>query len=84
MISGDKIPPAEAKGKMRIHKIANIDRGLKFIASKGVKLVGISAEGLFVVGAQGARCIRTHCLHVAGVARGPQKLFSAAVGEYFW
>ena len=45
IISGEKIPPAEKKGKMRVHKIANVGQALNFIASKGVKLVGIGAEG---------------------------------------
>ena len=48
LISGDKLPPAERKGKMRIHKVANVDKGLKFIAEKGVKLAGIGAEGMIV------------------------------------
>lgn len=30
---------------MRVHKIANVNKGLDFIASKGVKLVSIGAEG---------------------------------------
>ena len=33
---------------MRIHKVANVDKGLKFIAEKGVKLAGIGAEGMIV------------------------------------
>uniref|UniRef100_A0A8D1RDE4 Actinin alpha 3 (gene/pseudogene) n=1 Tax=Sus scrofa TaxID=9823 RepID=A0A8D1RDE4_PIG len=32
------------KGKMRFHKIANVNKALDFIASKGVKLVSIGAE----------------------------------------
>jgi len=33
------------RGKMRFHKIANVNKALDFIASKGVKLVSIGAEG---------------------------------------
>ena len=44
IISGEKLPPKETKGKMRIHKINNINQVLDFIGSKGVRLVGISAE----------------------------------------
>lgn len=35
---------------MRFHKIANVNKALDFIASKGVKLVSIGAEGEDVVG----------------------------------
>ena len=45
LISGEKIPPAEKRGKMRVHKIANVGKALGFISSKGVKLAGIGAEG---------------------------------------
>ena len=45
IISGEKIPPAEKRGKMRVHKIANVGKALAFIGSKGVKLAGIGAEG---------------------------------------
>lgn len=34
---------------MRIHKIQNTGMCLKFIAEKGVKLVGIGAEGMFLL-----------------------------------
>ena len=30
---------------MRFHKIANVNKALDFIASKGVRLVSIGAEG---------------------------------------
>lgn len=30
---------------MRVHKISNVNKALEFIASKGVKLVSIGAEG---------------------------------------
>jgi hypothetical protein len=36
------------RGKMRFHKIANVNKALDFIASKGVKLVSIGAEGRFI------------------------------------
>lgn len=45
IISGEKLPPAEKRGKMRVHKIANVGKALNFIAEKGVKLAGIGAEG---------------------------------------
>ena len=48
VISGDKIPPAEKRGKMRVHKIANVGKALAFIAEKGVKLAGIGAEGVLI------------------------------------
>lgn len=32
---------------MRFHKIANVNKALDFIASKGVKLVSIGAEGMW-------------------------------------
>uniref|UniRef100_A0A8C2A7J7 Actinin, alpha 1 n=1 Tax=Cyprinus carpio TaxID=7962 RepID=A0A8C2A7J7_CYPCA len=32
------------RGKMRVHKISNVNKALNFIASKGVKLVSIGAE----------------------------------------
>lgn len=35
---------------MRFHKIANVNKALDFIASKGVKLVSIGAEGEAVAG----------------------------------
>eukprot|EP01137_Pigoraptor_chileana_P027912 Opistho-2@11139 len=43
IISGDKLPKAET-GKLRLHKIQNINKALQFIRDKGVKLVGIGAE----------------------------------------
>ena len=49
LISGEKLPPAEKKGKMRVHKIANVGKALTFIQSKGVKLAGIGAEGIGLV-----------------------------------
>lgn len=42
--SGERLPRPD-KGKMRFHKIANVNKALDFIASKGVKLVSIGAEG---------------------------------------
>ncbi len=45
LISGEKVPPAEKKGKMRVHKISNVNKALQFISEKGVKLAGIGAEG---------------------------------------
>ncbi|RWS10034.1 Alpha-actinin: sarcomeric-like protein, partial [Dinothrombium tinctorium] len=43
VISGETLPKPD-KGKMRFHKIANVNKALDFIASKGVKLVSIGAE----------------------------------------
>ncbi|EPY90222.1 alpha-actinin-4 isoform 1 [Camelus ferus] len=44
VISGERLPKPE-RGKMRVHKINNVNKALDFIASKGVKLVSIGAEG---------------------------------------
>jgi len=44
VISGETLPKPD-RGKMRFHKIANVNKALDFIASKGVKLVSIGAEG---------------------------------------
>jgi len=41
---GETLPKPD-RGKMRFHKIANVNKALDFIASKGVKLVSIGAEG---------------------------------------
>ena len=46
VISGETLPKPD-RGKMRFHKIANVNKALDFIASKGVKLVSIGAEGLY-------------------------------------
>ncbi|GFN97108.1 alpha-actinin [Plakobranchus ocellatus] len=43
VISGEHLPKPD-RGKMRFHKIANVNKALDFIASKGVKLVSIGAE----------------------------------------
>lgn len=43
-LSGERLPKPD-KGKMRFHKIANVNKALDFICSKGVKLVSIGAEG---------------------------------------
>ncbi|TRZ04646.1 hypothetical protein HGM15179_022461, partial [Zosterops borbonicus] len=40
----ERLPKPE-RGKMRVHKINNVNKALDFIASKGVKLVSIGAEG---------------------------------------
>ena len=44
VISGETLSKPD-RGKMRFHKIANVNKALDFIASKGVKLVSIGAEG---------------------------------------
>lgn len=46
VISGETLPRPD-RGKMRFHKIANVNKALDYIASKGVKLVSIGAEGWF-------------------------------------
>ncbi|XP_075892651.1 alpha-actinin-4-like isoform X2 [Nelusetta ayraudi] len=43
VISGERLQKPE-RGKMRVHKINNVNKALDFIASKGVKLVSIGAE----------------------------------------
>jgi len=43
VISGETLPKPD-RGKMRFHKIANVNKALDFIADKGVKLVSIGAE----------------------------------------
>uniref|UniRef100_A0A3Q4G786 Actinin alpha 3b n=1 Tax=Neolamprologus brichardi TaxID=32507 RepID=A0A3Q4G786_NEOBR len=42
-ILSERLPKPD-KGKMRFHKIANVNKALDFICSKGVKLVSIGAE----------------------------------------
>ena len=42
--AGERLPKPE-RGKMRVHKINNVNKALDFITSKGVKLVSIGAEG---------------------------------------
>lgn len=44
VISGEHLPRPD-RGKMRFHKIANVNKALNFIIQKGVKLVSIGAEG---------------------------------------
>nr|Q90734.1 RecName: Full=Alpha-actinin-4; AltName: Full=Non-muscle alpha-actinin 4 [Gallus gallus]BAA05644.1 alpha-actinin [Gallus gallus] len=43
VISGERLPKPE-RGKMRVHKINNVNKALDFIASKGVNVVSIGAE----------------------------------------
>lgn len=43
VISGETLPKPD-RGKMRFHKIANVNKALEFIERKGVKLVSIGAE----------------------------------------
>lgn len=43
-LAGERLAKPE-RGKMRVHKISNVNKALDFIASKGVKLVSIGAEG---------------------------------------
>jgi actinin alpha len=44
VIAGEKITPREKRIKLRVHKISLLNQGLEFIATKGVKLIGIGAE----------------------------------------
>lgn len=44
VISGERLPKPE-RGRLRFHKIANVNKALDFVAGKGVKLVSIGAEG---------------------------------------
>ena len=48
VISGETLQKPD-RGKMRFHKIANVNKALDFIASKGVKLVSIGAEGMIIL-----------------------------------
>lgn len=43
VISGERLPKPE-RGRLRFHKIGNVNKALDFVASKGVKLVSIGAE----------------------------------------
>lgn len=44
VIAGDQLPKPD-RGKMRFHRIANVNKALRFIEDKGVKLVSIGPEG---------------------------------------
>lgn len=50
---GERLAKPE-RGKMRVHKISNVNKALNFITRKGVKLVSIGAEGDFGVVRPGA------------------------------
>ena len=43
VISGERLPKPEPD-RMKLHKIANVNKALDFIQSKGVRLVSIGAE----------------------------------------
>jgi len=45
IISGEPLPKPD-RGKMRIHRLSNVNKALQFIESKGVRLVSIGSEGL--------------------------------------
>ena len=45
VISGERLPKKETK-KLRFHYVANVNKALDFVASKGVKLVSVGAEGM--------------------------------------
>nr|CDS33844.1 alpha actinin sarcomeric [Hymenolepis microstoma] len=42
-ISGEELPPPE-RGRLRVHKVLNVNKSFDFIKKKGVNLVGIGAE----------------------------------------
>ena len=44
VISNEQLPKPD-RGRMRFHKIANVNKALDFITSKGVKLM-VGAEGI--------------------------------------
>ena len=44
VIAGERLPKPE-RGRLRFHQISNVNKALDFVASKGVKLVSIGAEG---------------------------------------
>lgn len=46
IVSGDTLRKCNPKAKMPVQYIENINTCLKFIQQKGIKLVGIGAEGL--------------------------------------
>lgn len=51
---------------MRVHKINNVNKALDFIASKGVKLVSIGAEGelsSWLLSSQAELCAKCRKLH---------------------
>ena len=58
VISGETLPKPD-RGKMRFHKIANVNKALDFIASKGVKLVSIGAEGNYHITQEEKKCHTT-------------------------
>ena len=60
VISGETLQKPD-RGKMRFHKIANVNKALDFIASKGVKLVSIGAEGVFCDDASDFKNILKKC-----------------------
>lgn len=47
VISGERLPKPE-RGRLRFHLVSNVNKALDFIASKGVKLVSIGAEGIVI------------------------------------
>lgn len=47
VISGERLPKPE-KGRLRFHLVSNVNKALDFIISKGVKLVGVGAEGRYL------------------------------------
>lgn len=47
VISGERLPKPE-RGRLRFHLVSNVNKALDFIYAKGVKLVGIGAEGIIM------------------------------------
>lgn len=62
VISGERLPRPE-KGRLRFHKISNVNKALDFVASKGVKLVSIGAEGIYSTDVSGGCCFRSSHTH---------------------
>lgn len=71
VISGETLPRPD-RGKMRFHKIANVNKALDYIASKGVKLVSIGAEGKYF------------CCPCTWLERGIGRIFRRKVGQRCW
>uniref|UniRef100_A0A8C4ULF0 Actinin alpha 2 n=1 Tax=Falco tinnunculus TaxID=100819 RepID=A0A8C4ULF0_FALTI len=76
VISGERLPKPD-RGKMRFHKIANVNKALDYIASKGVKLVSIGAEGIHTAktSARDPWPSNTGCSLYMGASKIPQYRF---------
>lgn len=70
---GERLAKPE-RGKMRVHKISNVNKALDFIASKGVKLVSIGAEGKETSWFVWAQPVLSHCLSLMAWCHFPLRL----------